>query len=92
MKYHFLYLVYKKQLKSPHVSKSVVGLVAFQILGTISVSVGVEKSLAALIVPVSSVSPLVTSVLGIVLFKEKVLKYKLLGGALIIVGLVLISL
>lgn len=86
-----LYLLAEKQLKAPHISKSVVGLVGFQLLGTIAVSVGVEKSLASLVVPVSSVSPLVTSVLGLILFKEKILRYKLIGVGFIILGLVLIS-
>ncbi len=86
-----LYLLAKKQLKTPRISKSIAGLTAFQLLGTVSVSVGVEKSLAALVVPVSSVSPLITSILGLILFQEKTAKYKLVGAALIILGLVLIS-
>lgn len=86
-----LYLLAKRRLKTPHISKNVAGLVGFQLLGTIAVSVGVEKSLASLVVPVSSVSPLVTSVLGLILFKEKIFKYKLIGVAFIILGLVLIS-
>lgn len=87
-----LYLLVKKQLKTPHTSKTIAGLVGFQLLGTIAVSVGVEKSLAAIVVPVSSVSPLVTSVMGLVLFQEKIYRYKLAGVVFIILGLVLISL
>ncbi len=87
-----LYLLIKGQLEGPHLSKNVLGLVAFQILGTVSVSLGIEKSLAAVVIPVSSVSPLITTLMGLLLLKERVLKYKLFGAAIIIVGLVLISL
>lgn len=87
-----MYLLAKKQLHAPHISKSVAGLVSFQLLGTIAVSVGVEKSLAAIVVPVSSVAPLVTSVMGLILFQEKIYRYKLAGVGFIILGLVLISL
>ncbi len=86
-----LYLFAKRQLEALHISRNVAGLVGFQLLGTIAVSVGVEKSLASLVVPVSSVAPLVTSVLGLILFQEKILRYKLIGVGFIILGLVLIS-
>lgn len=86
-----LYLALRRQMKVLRLTKSMIGLVAFQLLGTISVSVGVERSLAAVVVPVSAVSPMVTSVMGLVLFREAIARYKLAGVALIIAALVLIA-
>ncbi len=87
-----LYLIFKKQFKRPYCSKSIAGLTVFQLLGTISVSMGIERSLAAIVVPVSSsISPLVTSIMGLLIFKEQIHKNKLLAVGLIIIGLVLIS-
>lgn len=85
-------LIYKKQLRTVKLTKNMLWLVVFQLLGTISVSYGVERSLAAIIVPVSSLSPLATSILGVLIFKEAVNQRRLLSIAIIIAGLVLISL
>ena len=73
------------------VSKNILGLTGFALIGTIAVSFGVEKALSSIVVPVSSLSPLVTSILGLILLNEKVSKYKLIGVGLIILSLVLIS-
>ncbi|CAN5639081.1 GRP family sugar transporter [soil metagenome] len=87
-----LYLTLKSQIKRLHFTQSLAGLTVFQLLGTVSVSVGVERTLAALVVPVSSVAPLVTSLMGLILFHEKIFRYKLLGVVLIVAGRVVISL
>ena len=67
-------------------------LVLFQLLGTISVSYGIEESLAAIIVPVSSVNPLVASLLGVIVLSETLNKRRILSIAIIVVSLVIISL
>jgi drug/metabolite transporter (DMT)-like permease len=85
-------LIIKNQLKPIKVTKNVLGLVVFQLLGTISVSYGIERSLAAIIVPVSSLNPLATSVLGVLIFKEVMNKRRIFSVALIIFSLVIISL
>ena len=86
-----VYLIYKKQFKKPKFSKNVIALTGFSLIGTLAVSIGIEKASSAVVFPVSSLSPLITSILGIILLKEKLLKYKLVGVVFIILGLVLMS-
>lgn len=84
-------LIYKKEFKTFKLPKSTIGLIIFQIIGTLSVSIGVERSLSVIIVPVSSLSPLATSLLGILIYKEAVTRQRLYAVLIIIISLVLVS-
>jgi drug/metabolite transporter (DMT)-like permease len=86
------YLLITKNIRRPEFTLDVFLLTAFQLLGTVAVSIGVEQSISAIVVPVSSVSPILTSVMGLIFFREKLVRHKLVGVGLIAVSLVLISL
>lgn len=85
-----LFLVYKKQFKKPRFNKNLVYLSLFNVFGTIAVSVGVETSLSAIIIPVSAISLLITSFLGLYIFREKISKFQLSGVLTLFFGLILI--
>lgn len=87
-----MYLLFKKDLRRPQFTKHIVFLTIFQIMGTIAVSIGVERTIAAIVVPVSSVSPIVTAVMGLLIFKEKIAKNNVFGIVIIATSLILLSL
>ena len=87
-----LIILVKQQTTGLSLSKFTLALALFQLIGTISVSYGIEKSVAAVIVPISSLSPLVTSLLGILLLKETIKRRHALSIAMIVISLVLLSL
>lgn len=88
-----LFIFVKKQkIERLEISRFTIGLVSFQLLGTIAVSYGVEKSLASIIVPVSSISPLITAIAGVYFLRERLSKKQVAGIVLVGVSLVLLAL
>jgi len=86
------YLLIKRNFKRPNLNRHLLFLTLFQLLGTIAVSIGVERTISAIVVPVSSVSPIVTAVLGLLFFGERIKASNFIGIVLITVSLVLLSL
>ena len=87
-----LYLLFKRDFKYLKFNRHVIFLTIFQLMGTIAVSIGVERTISAIVVPVSSVSPILTAILGLIIFKEKIASNNYIGILVIAASLVLLSL
>lgn len=81
-----------KELWDKGLDRNVFLAATLQLAGVAAVNFGFERELTSIVTTVSSTYPLITVILALTYFKEKVAKSQLLGSFIIILGLVLLAL